>query len=48
MMVLLPTPLRDKLDAVCDRHHLNKQDVFRMALERGLPILDAQLASPVS
>jgi hypothetical protein len=43
----LPEDLADKVDAAAAEVGLSKQDTMRLALERGLPVLLAQLSAAV-
>lgn len=44
----LPEELAAKIDAAASEVKLSKQDTMRLALERGLPLLVAQLTQPVA
>jgi hypothetical protein len=39
----MPEDLEEKIEQVSDQVKLSKQDVMRLSMERGLPVLVAQL-----
>lgn len=40
----MPDDLEEKIEAAAEQVKLSKQDVMRLSMERGLPVLLAQLA----
>ena len=42
--ISMPDDLEEKIEAAAEQVKLSKQDVMRLSMERGLPVLLAQLA----